>query len=176
MAVIEVVDVRYRKFSGYDDPRYPSGMWVGEGEGTGDGTGGDNSIQIDFSKSTGQFNSQYYSLEQMMFRQAGTGDVDVGLLLVNFDLVSGGPTGGFYTLPILGNEQGAGALSINAGGTLPLFLGQQFNPNSAMSITLSLNNDTGIVITAKLQGYVWSARSTNVSGGPQRPPTGLYRS
>ncbi|KKL53336.1 hypothetical protein LCGC14_2276450 [marine sediment metagenome] len=172
MAVITIADIGYRKFSGYEDPALPSGFWFGAATTTGDATGGTNTLQFDFTKSTGLFNSQYYSLEQIMVNQAAATSPAMALLIANFEL-----TGGMrYSLPLLTNEgSNAGLIPSNTGGLVPLFLGQQRAVNTAMSISFTLTNDDTVVITVMIQGYVWSVRSTSVPGGPQRPVNGLYR-
>ncbi len=172
MSVIGETDIEYRKFSGFDEPQWPSGYWVGQGAVTGDATGGDMTMQITFNPVTALFNSQYYSLEQMFVNQVSQNSDIMGMLMANFDRGSA-----LYHLSLVGTQSAQGNLELgDALNMRGLFLGQQRSPNSAQSISLTLDNVDGIVLTAKLEGYVWSARSTSVPGGPQRPPTGLYRS
>lgn len=172
MTIINVTDIEYRKFSGWDEPQFPSGYWLGEGTVTGDATGGDMVAQIDFAKATGLRNSQYYSLERIMANQAGVGSGDaMDLQVANF--------GGFaprYTLRLDADQALQSNLRLElAQAMYGLFLGQQEAPNSVMNLSFILDNVDTIVVTVKIEGYVWSARSTAVPGGPQRPPTGLYR-
>lgn len=175
MAVITVFDIEYRKFSGWDEPQFPSGFWRGGGLSLGDATGGDNTVQINFATGGSQFNSQYYSLEQLMVNVPGTGGVNVGIQISNLDLFPG-ITSYNYTVILDGNEGNTESL---AGRELPgfrgLWLGQQFTPNSSAAISFSLDNTNAEIFLVAAQGYVWGARSTGVPGGPQRPPTGLYR-
>lgn len=174
MAVITVFDVEYRKFSGWDEPQYPTGYWRGGGLSLGDATGGDHSIQIDFAKASEARNSQYYSLEQVMISLPGTGDFEVGMLFANFDIFSS-VSGYVYTLNVQGSERNTAGLNGNGlAGFRRMWVGQQFTPNSSCAITLGLDNTNVEIFIVALQGYVWSARSTGVPGGPQRPPTGLY--
>lgn len=176
MAIIAVGDIFSRIFSGYEDPRYPSGYWLGEAAVVGDGSGGDMTNQIDFAKSTGQTNSQFYSLEELaVFQSTATVDV-IDMLIANFDL---GPTltGFRYTLPLVVNQgTGAGLVPSEANGLLGKFLGRQSNPNTALSLSFILDNVSGTTFSVRVGGYIWDARSTAVPGGPQKPPTGLYRS
>jgi len=174
MSIIDVNDITYRKFSGYEDPRFPSGMWLGEGLVTGDGSGGDMTVQIDFSKAEGLRNSQYYSLEELFAIKGVNVSTTVDVLITNFD-VGDETIGRRYQLLVLSNEGGVAALPMGDGwGTLRMFLGQQSTPNSAQSISFIMDNVNGIDWGVRIGGYVWSARSTSVPGGPQRPPTGLY--
>jgi len=179
MSVIATRAIRARLFSGYEDPRYPTGMWTASRAVTGDGTGGDMSVQINFALATELRNSQYYSLEELTIFQGAVGD-DIGeLLIANFDIGSV-PTVGdarVYSLTLLANQAGGGALtpaeSLFFQG---LMIGRQANPNTATSISFTIDNVDLRVLTMTLGGYVWSARSTAIPGGPQRPPTGIYRS
>jgi len=175
MAVITVSDVFSRPFSGYEDARYPSGFWRASAFSTGDGTGGDHTLQFDFNKATSDFNSQFYSLESIMVAMPVASDFIMDMLIANFDRTQG-VTNRDYNLNLFGNERTVAALSADGlEGLKGLFLGQQTDRNSAQSISLTVDNGDGEIITALLEGYIWGVRSMAVSGGPQRPPTGLYR-
>jgi len=132
-------------------------------------------VQIDFAKVTDLFNSQYYSLEELMVDlDEGTSDT-MGFSITNLD-ISSVLTALRYSVQVASNQGSrAGIRGDNLPAMLPLFLGQQSNANSAASISLIRTNADTDVIGIRIGGYVWSARSTSVSGGPQRPPTGLYR-
>jgi len=174
MSIIDVNDITYRKFSGYEDPRYPSGMWLGEGLVTGDGSGGDSTVQIDFSKAAGLRNSQYYSLEEIFAVKGNNVSAAGDMLVTNFD-VGDELIGRRYHFLLLATEGGVSNLTLSpTAGTLRMFLGQQSTPNSAQSISFIIDNTNLIDFAVRIGGYVWSARSSSVPGGPQRPPTGLY--
>jgi len=174
MAFIEVVDVTYRKFSGWQEPQFPSGYWQGSARVIGDATGGDMSGQINFSRVTEPFNSQYYSWEELMVTTDEEATVPLGILIANFGLVTP-VTGRRYTMFVTGDNSGNASVEGVQMGLLPIFLGQQASANSAVSITIIRNNDNLDVMDILIGGYVWDVRSTSVPGGPQRPPTGLYR-
>jgi len=175
MAVITVVDIITRPFSGYEELRFPSGFWRGNGFSTGNGTGGDHSIQMDFNKATALMNSQFYSLENLMIAIPTTADQEVDLLIANFDRVAG-VSQRDYTIQLVANERDVAAPPAQAvEGLRGMFLGKQTDPNSAQSLSLTVDNIDGQIITAILEGYVWGIRSNSQPGGPQRPPTGLYR-
>lgn len=174
MAIIDVTDIAFRSFSGYEDPRYPSGFWRAEGQVLGNATGGDMSVQIDFAKSSSLQNSEFYSLEEIsLFQPTATGHT-VGMLIANLD--AGSAVGARrYSLILIANQAGTNGLDpASRLGILGLYLGRQSAPASATSLTFGLDNNDGISFNVVIGGYIWSARSANVSGGPQRPPTGLY--
>jgi len=174
MAVITVVDIESRKFSGYEEPELPSGHWIGEGASVGDATGGDNSLQINFTPAGNLRNSQYYSLEEMMLLHGDTSTLFVQMLIANLDTGFSSLTGLNHTIPIVGNEGAQGGALTPVGRLIKLFLGQQTTPNSQSGITYTVDNTNAVALTVRIGGYIWSARSTSRSGGPQRPTNGLY--
>jgi len=175
MAVITVADVTYRKFSGYQQPELPTGFWVGAGIVTGVGGGGDMVIQIDFVKATSLRDSQYYSLEEVMIELAAATAVVGRFAITNMGIFNP-VTASIFTLPLVVHESVGAALQPEvSNGLRGLFLGQQSNPNAAVSISYGVDDLSGSTMSMKLGGYVWSARATNVPGGPQRPAGGLYR-
>lgn len=173
MTIISVVDIASRPFSGYDDPRYPIGYWVAGGDVTGDASGGDASVQVDFNKSDSIFNSQYYSLEQVMVNVGAQADFEIAMFIFNFDRF--GAATNRYTLFARGNEAAVSGLAAeDFNGFRKMFLGQQAGPNVAPGLTFAIDNTLNEVMSVMVEGYIWGVRSVNVNGGPQRPPTGLY--
>lgn len=173
MAVEQRKDLEYRGFSGYEDPRYPSGMYEVEGAMIGDATGGNMVLLFDYSLATSPFNSQFYSLEDIRITTFQAVDALAELAVVNFD--SSVTTR--YTMELVANESGFASLRLNdALAVIGLFLGRQSSRSANMSLSITLDNDDTILTRAFIAGYLWSARSVAVPGGPQRPPTGLYRS
>lgn len=171
MAIVNVTDIEYRKFSGFVDTRYPTGYWEGQGTVTGDASGGDMTAQIDFSKAAGLRDSQYYSLEEFMAFPSTAGGGVMSILVTNFGLGTRR-----YSATLVAGQGGVSAFTWgDIAGIYGLFLGQQRVVNTATGLSFTLDNVDGTVVTVLIGGYVWSARSTSVAGGPQRPPTGLYR-
>jgi len=123
---------------------------------------------------TAQFNSQYYSWEDVMISLDEETNVLISVLVANMGIV-GDVTGRRYTIPVLANNGGFAGMEGKQSPLLPIFLGQQNSPSSTTSISFSRDNDNLDVLDVQIGGYIWSARSTSVPGGPQRPPTGLYR-
>lgn len=172
MTIIAVAEVQHLRYRGFDEPQFPTGIWRAQKTVTGDGSGGQASIQLDFSKASQAFNSQLYSLEQLMMSHSVAGQ-NAEMRLANFDQSEVVPV---YTVVILANE-----------GTIPaaisaeqveayraLWLGQANVADTAQSLTFSIDNGNGEVTSVLAYGYVWSARSINAPGGPQRPPQGLF--
>jgi len=170
MAVEQRQDVAYRGFSGYEDPRYPTGMHLTEGAVIGDASGGDKVLIFDFSTVAAPRNSQYYSLDELRITNFAAAAAVGELAIVNFD--SSVTTR--FAIELVVTDVAFGSLQLHDYLKRPLFLGRQRSRTAATSISISFNNVDTILLRAYIAGYVWSARSTNVPGGPQRPPTGIY--
>lgn len=172
MAVAQRVDVAYRKFSGWQEPQFPSGYHLTEGAMIGDATGGDQVLLFDFSRSTEQRNSQYYSIEEIRIAKFEPTADNIELEIVNFDSAI---TTRMH-LELVNTQSGFGSLSArDVAAIRGIFLGQQSSPTGNTSVSITMDNTDTILVRMLLGGYVWSARSTAVPGGPQRPLTGLYR-
>lgn len=176
MSVIVENEVNLREFSGWTEPQLPSGYWSTAAIGIGDATGGLMAIQINFSRATSQRNSQFYSLEQLAIWQQVSGSNSGILRFGNWDLGRGSGIDRSFLIRLIAGQQ---ATSPAAGEDLDylkgFFLGRQFNPNTTTDMIFILDNIDTRVFNLRAEGYVWGARSVNVSGGPQRPSTGLYR-
>jgi len=102
--------------------------------------------------------------------------------LISVEAVNmGGPDNeGFvhqYVIPMTGRTGGGRAALSGTGFTfLPWFLGSQRIAGTSASVSFVTANVDTVVTTFEAEGYRWSARSVLVDGGPQRPPTGPYRS
>lgn len=176
MAVVTVVNVVNRRFRGYDDPRYPTGIWLGQGITTGDASGGDNTLQLQFG-SIGQVrNSQFYNLEQVSIGGSTT-VATVAITMGNFDNVVTASLVSTYSADLRATQD-AGIFALtpqSIEGLRGLYIGQQSVEGTALAIAITVENNDLEVIRATLQGYIWSARSINADGGPQRPPSRLFR-
>lgn len=173
MAIVGITDVRARKFSGYEDPRYPTGYHRTDFSVIGDATGGLAIAQLDFAKVSELRNSQYYSLDELRIVMF-VGAIHIAEMeIFNFDsLVTTR-----WSLALAVSDTGFASMSLQElGQATGIFLGQQEGPLAATAIQISVTNINGVLLRAMAGGYIWSARSTSVEGGPQRPPTGLYRS
>jgi len=176
MAVITPVDVFTRRFRGYDDPRYPTGIWVAQGISTGDASGGDNTFQANFNSSVQPLNSQFYNLEQLSIGGSTT-VATVAILVANFDTLS--PTALAQTYSVdLRATQDAGIFALtpqSIEAMRGLWLGQQSVRGTTQGIAITVENNDLEILRVTLQGYIWSARSINADGGPQRPPSRMFR-
>jgi len=178
MSVVEQIDVRYRRFSGYLDPRYPEGHWFARASVTGDGSGGFATLSLVFAGATlATRNSRIYSLEQMSVSSTETTE------RVNLFTAANMGTTQFAqnnemavrSLDLAFNTPVAQAVEIGQLSFLPLFLGSQRFVGTTTSIDMLMTNVNAIVYNFEAQGYWWGPRSVLVDGGPQRPPSGLYR-
>lgn len=173
MAVAIRRDVRYRGFSGWDEPQFPSGYHLTEGDLLGDATGGDMVLHFDFARASEVRNSQYFSLEDVRVRMLAGATQFIALSIVNFESAI------TTSIALQVRATGANEASLEAGlgaELRGLFLGRQAGAGANTSVDFTMDNVDGILTRVMIGGYVWSARSTSVPGGPQRPLTGPYRS
>jgi len=169
--------VESRRYSGWLDPRYPIGYWQGVLAVTGNLSGGQIGIDLLFQTAFPALkNSQMYSVERFAITSTENADRVVRLDVVNM----GGPGTGFtqrYAIQLLSTEGVSGATQGDAAAMnlVPWFLGSQGIAGTSASLSLLTLNIDGVTFTLEAEGYRWSARSVLADGGPQRPPTGLYR-
>ncbi len=178
MAIVAQINVESRRFSGWLDPRYPIGYWQAALSLPGDATGGAIGIDLLFQQANGvpRLNSQMYSVERIAIRTSDNVDRVMRVSSLNM----GGPSNlGFtpqYAVLVDRITGGTSAgLRPEALQLLPWFLGSQRNAGITASLSLLSDNTDGIIFTFEAEGYRWSPRSVLVDGGPQRPPTGLYK-
>lgn len=177
MALVGQIVVESRRYSGWVDPRFPIGFWQAALSVTGDATGGLLAIDLVFQSAFPVFlNSQMYSVERL-----GVVILDGVSRSVNVEAVNmAGPANQPFLQRYSFNTDvttGLGRTSIRANqlGILPWFLGSQREAGTTASLSLVTDNVDTIAYTFEAEGYRWSARSVLIDGGPQRPPTGLYR-
>jgi len=178
LAVLSSIVVESRRYSGWLDPRYPIGYWwAGRGI-TGDATGGVLGIDLIFQIATAAIlNSQLYSVERAAVRSNDETSRVVRLSAVN---MAGPQNAGFtneYTVPIVAAVGvGSSAMSAEAMALFPWFLGSARLPSITASFSMVADNVDTVAFIFEAEGYRWSPRSVLADGGPQRPPTGPYRS
>ncbi len=178
MAIVAQQIVESRRYNGWADPRYPIGYWQAARSLTGDGTGGLLGIDLIFQQANGpaRLNSQMYSVERLTV----TGSDGLNRLARITAVNMGGPANQVfshtYVLDLRATTGVAGSAALgNMFTMLPWFLGSQRQAGTSASISLIVGNVDTITFTLEAEGYRWSPRSVLVDGGPQRPPTGLYR-
>lgn len=175
MSVVSQQDVFYRRFSGYQDPRFPEGYWFARGTVTGDATGGVMALDLVFTAAAiTSLNSRIYSLEQLSLTQGDNTDRTYELRGLNMTGLPLAFTHN-YAIEVRGLPGGGGALDLRELAGLPLFLGSQNEVGTTQSVSLIIDNVNGLTYRAEGEGYWWGPRSVLIDGGPQRPPTGLYR-
>lgn len=178
MSVIAQIVVESRRYSGWIDPRYPIGYWQAATTTIGDATGGVIGIDLVFQLgTTPRLNSQMYSVERVGITIGDNNDRDIQLRAVNM----GGPSNqGFqhvYSVTTA-SQQGSSISGLRADtlDMIPWFLGSQRLAGITASLSSLIINVDGLTFTLEAEGYRWSTRSVLIDGGPQRPPTGPYRS
>ncbi len=178
MAIVGQVLVESRRYSGWIDPRYPIGYWMGRLAVTGNASGGNLGVDLLFQTAfPAVLNSQMYSVERFSITSTEAADRIVQIDAVNM----GGPLSSGFThqyailIRSVGNVVDTGAALPQSQNLVPWFLGSQGIASTAASLSLLTTNLDGETFTLEAEGYRWSARSVLVDGGPQRPPTGPYR-
>lgn len=178
MSIITQQVVEHRRFSGYDDPRYPLGSWFAEVQATGDASGDINELDIVFTlQSAAGLNSNMYSLE---FFSTSTSDAAERFAVIRTINIGGPSTAGLDHAFSIATRRGDASLALSpvtpeALNIVPWFLGSQRVLGVTSLIAIQGNNVLGLVRRFAAEGYYWGARSVLANGGPQRPPTGLYR-
>jgi len=172
VSVLNSLPAEYRRFNGYTDPRYPEGFWFGRVAVTGDATGGVAALTIQFNTDLTRVSSRIFSLEQLSVFSDETNNRNLSLSVGEL----GGPTGvqlrGFYQMLMVTFVNGNALFETPF---LPLFLGAQNRVGLASFVAVTGANVDTVVMDFEAQGYWWGPRSILAEGGPQRPPTGLYR-
>lgn len=177
MSIAAGIAIESRRYSGWIDPRYPIGYWQGALSLVGNASGGIIGLDLVFQPATSPaLNRQLYSVERFSATQNDGTDLDYSVAAINM----GGPSNvGFlhqYAVRMIGRGGGgSGSLAGNDFTFLPLFLGSQRSPGTTASFTLVGLNILDVLVTFEAEGYRWDPRSILVDGGPQRPPTGLYK-
>ncbi len=169
--------VAYRRFSGYTDPRYPEGQWVGSVTVSGDGSGGTTTASLIFAPATAaRLNSRMFSLEELGVSVDGTSSATGRLSTDNLGL--DGPASLQHRLAFSLTATGQGSTlqpDAEEFSFLPLYLGAMRLAlvNTRILFVMS-NPGVGDDLRLEGAGYWWGPRSILVDGGAQRPPTGLY--
>jgi len=177
VTVVGSIVVESRRYSGWLDPRYPIGYWQAVLTVTGDATGGLIGVNLVFQEATTpRLNSQMYSVERLGITRAASTDHVFSVAATN---MAGPANEGFiqqYIYRTLGRS-GGGSSAIEASQltNLPWFIGSQRAVGITASLALVGANSDLVDVTFEAEGYRWSPRSVLIDGGPQRPPTGLYR-
>lgn len=177
MSVTERSFIRRRRYVGYSDPRYPIGFWWGGGESTGDGSGNFLRHALDFA-GVGVRDAQLYSLEQIdQLRSSSTSGGDFEILTDGFDDLDG--AGRDWDMVVQAIQPGSSAVLLGVTRDLDAlrgyFLGNPSTGSPPANLSAAMTNVNLATLRFKAQGYIWDPRSILVDGGPQRPPTGLYR-
>jgi len=177
MAVSTEVDVRYQRFSGYVDKRYPEGMWYASTNLTGDGTGGNSSITLVFTPAAeAALNTRMYSIESL---HAASNDNagEVGRLSAQ-NLGGRNLDQALVHQTLINLDNDITGATLNPSDLVywkGVFLGSQRAVSTLTGLTLIVANTNSRNHVLQAQGYWWGQRSVLADGGPQRPPTGLWR-
>lgn len=171
--------IAYRRFSGYLDERYPEGQWLGSVTVSGDASGGSLTASLIITPATGTaLNSRFFSLEEFGLSVSGT-DTTVNAQVATDNLGRDGPAAFQHRMVVrMESDTTAGVVQPLPRDLAlpPIILGAMRVPlvNTRLFARLP-NPGVGDDVRFEAAGYYWSSRSILVDGGPQRPPTGLYK-
>lgn len=169
MTIVADAPIRRRPWPGYSDPRWPTGLWVGDVTVTGDASGGLRFARLILVAALQPQGSEIWSVEQMAVTDSDNNSKEVTLQAVGLDRTLSTQT---WNVNLAVGPVTAGLRSSNAG--MPLFLGGQATLGSTVSLDIFVANVDVVTLQFQAQGYIWGARSRSTPGGPQRPPQGLY--
>lgn len=175
MSVTEEVRIRNRPWRGYDDPGLPVGMWYAWVGVTGDASGGDRILRFEFEEEASPLTGRHYNIEQLETHQETAFTRTAAMFLLGCSqFIDGALQNRQYSLLIAANDNGDSALASGSMLPRPIFLGQRDDDAAAMAVQLHLANDDGSAFFARIEGYVWEARSVQAAGGLRRPVDALY--
>lgn len=178
VSIVEQVDIEYRHWGAYEDPRLPVGLWVGRGNVTGDGSGGLRTITLVFNPATAPLLSLAFSLEQVSIRDGDNVTKTLHLATSTLDPLAGQANTFEIGVDVVASQNSIALLSENGSRALRgLFLGRVSAELALQTAGLSLigTNLSAPILRLSAQGYVWAARSQSApNGGLLRPNPGLY--
>lgn len=181
MSVTGEVFAKKRPFGAYENPAFPTGLWVARGEVTGDATGGANTLDVFFAGSVQPRTQEAFSIEQLSVTySSGTSDETLQLVTVNLDPDLSGKdlanAAQFWAVQMLDvSVAGIHIDAVAAAALQGVFLGRQDAANSACGLSFIKANVNLQVMAVRVQGYVWGPRAVSIPSGPQRPIPGLYK-
>jgi len=179
VSVAGTIPIAYRRFSGYLDPRYPEGQWLGSVTVSGDASGGNLVASLIFAEGTDTFlNTRFFTLEELGLSVSGT-DTGAQAQVATDNLGRDGPAAFQHRMIILlQSDSTAGVIQPFPRDlfNFPIVLGAMRVPLVATRLLARLPNPgVGDDVRLEAAGYWWGSRAILVDGGPQRPPTGLYK-
>jgi len=181
VSVTVAVGVTRRPYGAFNDRHLPTGLWTSRGEATGDGSGGVITVQMVFADAVQARTSEIFSLEQYSIGTASGVATTAQILTQNFDPDLAGPrpvanASQRWQVPMaLTGFGGADILARDARALGGMFLGRQDRGGVATLLISQIDEETGVTMLVRAQGYVWGPRSVSTPEGPQRPLQGLYK-
>jgi len=175
MSVSGSSPVGRREWGGEDDPRLPTGMWIGQFSILGDGGGGSMTVELILMEAAAPaLDSNLYSLELVNIAFAGAVTQDV--VLQTFGL---GESDGVQAWNIAMNNTTALTVSFplprDLRAVTPTFLGSGLAQGTATGIRAVTANINSAILNFQAEGYIWDARARSILGGPRVPLGALYR-
>ena len=177
MTVIFNTHVRRLAYRGWDDPRYPLGIWWGSGTVVGDASSGFQGVRINVHTEAQALDGLIYNLEQFSVLISEATARDGYLRTIGLAPQAGLPAFDrawhlrFEPLSGLSNTGVA-----NQRMQLPLLLGTTRGGASAIGALeiATVNLTAANSLSASALGFVWGPRSVLADGGPQRPPGAIF--
>ena len=174
MSVTDVVQVQFRRFNGYNDPRLPEAQWMVHETLTGDASAGSLTIIMQFASAESPLDSRVYSLDQVAVMSGNTSTAIMHLQTLNMDDILGAAPLPRWAFTTVADGVGTTCMAVqDAKAFRGIFLGRQRLPGSISRLDLITPNVDTFTVEVYAMGYAWGPRSVLADGGPQRPLSGL---
>lgn len=179
MSVIVTARIEQTRWAGFDEPGFPSGVYIASSIVFGDGSAGFIQNSFLFQLSAEALSARLYSLEQIQMHTGLVGGQVGDLAIIRMGQLSANrvlPDRGYsFQLGATGSGSFAEALDMNTGVLLrPLFLGAPNTRSNTAEVQFSILNGVGEALRTTIMGYIWEPRSLLEPGGLQRPATSIF--
>jgi len=178
VTLTQVRSAEIQRWNAFAEPAFPAGHWMAHLTIAHDASGGEVIAQIDFQTATAELSSRMFNLENLAVTNlTAAGALPIRIETRNLETFQRNATfdHGFALIMVDDASSGRG-IEPRDMAFLPWFLGAPREANVAAGLDLRIsNNGVGDRTTVVARGYFWEPRSTRAPGGPQRPPTSLYR-
>jgi len=166
-----------RPYTGYVDPAFPIGAWIGSGRLLGNATGGVAQMNFLAQQSEAQRVTELYNIEQVAVSVDHNSTILAAMFTEQMDVLNPNvrATQVQRWRILLTSDSNDAIMSLGDLAGLPIWLGAPTDGGAAAGISFTFPNIDTRNYDVTVQGYIWGPRSMVAPGGPQRPPFGYMR-